>query len=334
MNVFLHPRFDAVYQQHPLVLVDVGARGGLKSNWLPAQPHLRVIGFEPDKAEFDRLVGRTHREAEQFRFFNTALHKERGVLKLYVTKDRGLTSIFEPDRAFLDAFPEADRFETTGIAEVHADTLDHVLESGGVTDVDFVKADTQGSELFVLQGGDQTLSESVVGVEVEVEFAPIYKNQPLFADVDTYLRQLGFALFDLRPVFWKRAAGRGLGGPQGQMIWADALYLRTLPSLRELIDSRDRTVRKPKLLKALSTSVLYGYYDYALEIVGHVSDVLVADERVTVEEQLRTAAAGADPMPRFPGRRQVAAAARRLWKLSADRNDAWSISDAELGNQG
>ena len=333
MDVFIHPHFEAEYEQHPLVLVDVGARGGLKSNWLPAQRHLRVIGFEPDKQEFERLVERTRADGGAIRFFNTALHKDRAVLKLYVAKDRGLTSIFEPDRAFLDKFPEADRFDTTMVAEVEADMLDRVLAEGGVGEVDFLKVDTQGSELFVLQGGDQTLAEQVVGVEVEVEFAPIYKNQPLFADVDAYLRQLGFALFDLRPVFWKRAAGRGVGGPQGQMIWADALYLRTLPSLREIVDGYDRETRKPKLLKALSTTILYGYYDYALEMVRQAMEILSAEERAIIEDQLRGAQESSDPMPRFPGRRQVAAAAHRLWKLSADRNDAWSISDAELGNQ-
>lgn len=333
MDVFIHPRFRPLYEQHPLVLVDVGARGGLKSNWRPAQQHLHVIGFEPDKVEFDRLVERARTEGDGIRFFNTALHKEPGVLKLYVAKDRGLTSIFEPDRAFLDTFPDADRFDTTDIAEIQADTLDNVLSGSGVTDVDFVKADTQGSELFVLQGGDQILASSVFGVEVEVEFAPIYRNQPLFADVDAYLRQLGFALFDLRPCFWKRAAGRGIGGPQGQMIWADALYLRTLPALADVLDSREGDARRAKLLKALSVSILYGYYDYALEIARQWGHVLDGDERATIEEQLRAAASDAGPLPKFPGRRQVAAAAHRLWKLSADRNDAWSISDAELGNQ-
>ena len=334
MNVFIHPRFDALYEPHPLVLVDVGARGGVKNNWKPAESHLRVIRFEPDKLEFGRLVERSQSDGGRITIFNTALHKERGVLKLYVAKDRGLTSIFEPNREFLDTFPEAERFDTTDIAQIEVDTLDHVLLEGSVEDVDFVKANTQGSELFVLQGGDQTLASSVVGVEVEVEFVPIYKGQPLFTDVDTYLRQLGFALFDLRPCFWKRAAGRGIGGPQGQMICADALYLRTLPSLEQMLGACDATRRKAKLLKALSVSILYGYYDYALEMARQSAPVLDADERAAIEGQLSTAASDAGPMPKFPGRRQVAAVAHRLWKLSADRNDAWSISDAELGNQG
>jgi hypothetical protein len=31
MNVFIDPRFDRVYGRYPLVLADIGARGGLKA---------------------------------------------------------------------------------------------------------------------------------------------------------------------------------------------------------------------------------------------------------------------------------------------------------------
>ena len=331
MPVFIHPRFEALFERHPLVLVDVGARGGVRGNWLPARPHLRVIGFEPEPREFTQLSQKAATEGGTVRFFNTALHNRRGPLKLFIAKDRGLTSMFEPDRVFLDTFPDAGRFDTVDAVEIEADTLDNVLRAGSVNDVDFVKVDTQGSELFILEGGRHTL-EHVVGVEVEVEFAPIYKGQPLFADVDRYMRDAGFALFDLRPCYWKRTAGRSVGGPRGQIIWADALYLRTLPSLAELIAALAPDRHKAKLLKAVASSVLYGYYDYALAILADAGDVLDAEEREVASATLMAEAAGHDPVPKFPGRRQVALAARKLSRLSEESNDAWSVSDPELGN--
>jgi FkbM family methyltransferase len=331
MPVFLHPRFEPLFERHPLVLVDVGARGGVRANWLPARPHLRVIGFEPEEREFKQLALKAEAEGGTIRFFNTALHNRRGPLQLFIAKDRGLTSMFEPDRGFLDTFPDARRFETVDVVEIEADTLDNVLQAASITDVDFVKVDTQGSELFVLEGGRRTL-EHVVGAEVEVEFAPIYKGQPLFADVDRYMRDAGFALFDLRPCYWKRTAGRSVGGPRGQIIWADALYLRTLPSLRALIASLLPDQRTVKLLKAVASSVLYGYYDYALAILAEAGDVLGADDRKVASAALVAEAASHDPVPKFPGRRHVALAARKLSRLSVEPNDAWSVSDPELGN--
>jgi FkbM family methyltransferase len=331
VSVFIHQRFEQIFQREPLVLVDVGARGGLRPNWRAAQPHLKTIGFEPEADEFERLNRQTGADGMTV-FFHAALHKRAESLVLHIARDRGLTSIFAPNRPFLDSFPEAERFDTVATAEMTTDTMDHVLHTGGIGDVDFVKVDTQGSELFILQGGEKTLRRSVVGVEVEVEFAPVYKNQPLFADVDAYLRSLGFSLFDLRPCYWKRADGRTVGGPQGQLIWADALYLREVTALPELLSKLEPARRPAKLLKSLSVSILYGYFDYALAILAAAGSVLSADDQRVAREAVLSAGKEHDPMPTFPGRTHVARAARRLWKLSAERNHAWSISDAELGN--
>jgi FkbM family methyltransferase len=331
MDIFIDSHFEPRYRQHPLVLVDVGARGGLKSNWAAARRHLRVLGFEPEKREFGALAGPDSAAPASTRYFDVALHRSRGPLRLHVARDRGLTSIYEPNRPFLDAFPEADRFDTVDVHEAQADTLDDHLQSHGLTDVDFVKVDTQGSELLVLEGGSRVLQSSVFGVEVEVEFAPVYKEQPLFADVDRFLRGLGFMLFDLRPCYWKRRAGRGIGGPRGQIIWADALYLKSVTSLRSAAGSIEVTRQAARWLKAVSIALLYGYFDYALEI-AQAADGLDPDERALVERRLREGGERLAPLPRFPGKRPAAAALRRLWKLCLDSDDAWSISDAELGN--
>lgn len=334
MDVFIDPRFADLYRRHPLVLVDVGARGGLKSNWSRAQRHLRLLGFEPDEREFNRLVELAGAQGGSNAFFNTALHNRRGPIRLHVARDRGLSSIFEPNREFLDAFPEASRFDTVDVQQVEADSLDDQLRMREITDVDFVKVDTQGSELLVLQGAEDALASSVAGVEVEVEFSAIYKDQPLFADVDTFLRGLGFLLFDLRPCYWKREAGRSLGGPRGQVIWADALYLKSLPALRAGLAPLAPELRQSKVLRAISISLLYGYSDYALEILRVAGDVLTADERGAIERQLREGGGPEGFLSGFPGRRQLAAALHWMWKVCLPRDDAWSVSDAEIGNVG
>jgi FkbM family methyltransferase len=331
MDLFIHPRFDSVYRQHPLVLVDVGARGGLKSNWAAARRHLRLVGFEPDKREFGRLSSEAE-PAVPTTFLDIALHNRTETVRFHIARDRGLSSMFEPDRPFLDAFPEARRFDTVDVQEVEADTLDNQMRARGIGDIDFIKADTQGSELFVLQGAREALASTATGVEVEVEFTAIYKGQPLFADVDVFLRSLGFLLFDLRPCYWKRAAGRGMGGPRGQIIWADALYLKSLPALRAAIAALDPDSQKSKVLRALSVALLYGYCDYAFEIAQHAGAALTTDDRAVIEAELRRLEREQPGTTRFPGRRHVAAVLHRLWKILRPRDQGWSVSGARLGN--
>jgi FkbM family methyltransferase len=332
MDVFIDPRFEPVYARHPLVLVDVGARGGLRREWRPARRHLRFLGFEPEYQEFRRLTDAVAASGAPDKYFNTALHNRRGPIKLYVARDGGLSSIFEPNRAFLDAFPDAARFDTVDVRELEADTLDSVLEQDGLGDVDFVKADTQGSELHVLEGGARLLASTVSGVEVEVEFSPIYKNQPLFADVDRFLRSLGFLLFDLRPCRWKREGGRSIGGPYGQIIWADALYLKGIPELIRSVSALDAPLQPGKVLRAISVALLYGYFDYALEIARQSEAILGADTRLLIEKRLREGGRQQTRFARFPGRRQLAQVSRWLSKRLVHRDDAWSVSDAKLGN--
>jgi hypothetical protein len=60
----------------------------------------------------------------------------------------------------------------------------------------------------ILQGAQGFLSSTMVGVKYEVEFAPLYQGQALFGDVDKYLRQFGYMLFDL-----SRSRYRGAGFP-------------------------------------------------------------------------------------------------------------------------
>ena len=331
MNPFIHPRFETLYERHPLVLVDVGARGGLRSHWSPAQRHLRSIGFEPDKREYQRLVADT-RTNERVTFFDKALHNRREQIQLRITRNPALTSIFEPNRAWLDAFPEADRFDVVELQQVDACPLDELLAAEHIDDIDFLKVDTQGSERYVIEGAAHALATSGIGVEVEVEFAPLYTGQPLFADVDTTLRSLGYSLFDLRPCYWKRSAGRTLGGPNGQIVWADALYLKNVVELKRSLEPLDPEARKSKVLRAMSVSLIYGYWDYAMEIALETEQYFDPDERALIIEGLRRGGSAGRTTWRFPGRTRLAAVFHRLWRLTVPTNDAWSVGGARLGN--
>ena len=74
------------------------------------------------------------------------------------------------------------------------------MRKNGIQEVDFIKIDTQGSELSILKGSTDSL-KNAIGLEIEVEFVDIYENQPLFNEVDSFVRKMDFELLQLTTYF-------------------------------------------------------------------------------------------------------------------------------------
>jgi len=112
--------------------------------------------------------------------------------------------------------------------------LDDIPEVAGT---DYLKLDTQGAELLILQGA-QRLLQDVMVVHTEVEFVSIYKGQPLFAEVDQFLRQQGFVFHRFAGMqgrtFKPLIADGNLSAALSQTLWSDAIYVKDFMRLAEL----------------------------------------------------------------------------------------------------
>lgn len=331
MRTIDSPLLEHHFERYPLTLVDVGARGGLQPNWAPLRKRLRLIGFEPDEAEYARLSGAP--QPFPALYINAAAYSGPGELALNVARSPGVSSIFEPNLAFLRNFPESERFETVARTTVPADALDRVLPKHGVADVDFIKIDTQGAETPILDGAREVLRRSVIGVEIEVNYAPLYIGQSVFGDVDDRLRNAGFHLFDLRPCYWKRSAGVRLGGPKGQLVFADALYLKTPGAVGELLREIDaHEERQAKLVRALTVCLLYGYADLALDLFHAHRGLLDAQEDRTVHELLTSGTHVSYRIPQFRGRGWLSNLLLRLSLALRPSVGGWGTGARHLGN--
>jgi FkbM family methyltransferase len=234
----------------PLVLVDVGAAGGLKEPWRSASSSLHVVGFEPDaRATLPNIGLRTT-------WIKTGLADRQGPVEFYETKKPDASSILRPNDDALGVFGGSERFEVVRQTTIEVDTLDHALAEQGIGRVDFLKLDTQGSELMILRGGEQAV-RSALGVEVEVSVLERYYDQAFFHQVDAFLRERGFLLFDFQRRYMKRRIGLAFGGPKGQLTHGTALYLRDVDS-----------IPAERAEQAMAVAQIYGYEDYAAEIAA------------------------------------------------------------------
>jgi len=143
-------------------------------------------------------------------------------VELNVCRKQEVSSLYEPNLTFLQRFPDKERFTIEKKEKVLADTLDSIVQKLELPAINFIKIDAQGHELPILQGAKNVLKNSV-GLEVEVEFQPMYKDQPLLADVDAFVREGGFELFDLKRYYMKRKGCDQAKNRQGQIVFGDAL---------------------------------------------------------------------------------------------------------------
>lgn len=262
-----------------------GADDYSSQSWGIFAPNLTIYGFEADADECKRmnqnLKERNIRHQEKH--IPIALSNTQGKSQLYVTKEKACSSLYEPNGNYASRFRSSlPEFLTLDyISEIETTTLDSFCASELIDTIDFLQVDVQGAELNIFQGAQQIIKNSTLAIQTEVEFAPIYKNQPLFADVDNHLRQQGFFLQELKELVWmskKSFPGLGYnktslppelkaGVPQhfsGQLLWSDAFYFQDLLS-------QPSPVSPEKLLKQACIADILYFPDYALELLEYLT---------------------------------------------------------------
>lgn len=249
----------------PLInVLDVGAMM-LGNEEAPYQPLIeeklgRVVGFEPDPTECDKL----NREVGAPHLFLPHFIGDGGPATYYETNVTLTGSLYKPNLPLLNRFSALAEF-TQPVAEhaVQTRRLDDIAEVGSI---DYVKIDVQGSELKVFENGVKTLASTLV-IHTEVEFVAMYENQPLFADVDRCLRAQGFQLH----TFWGfgqrafRPVSLGGDGSRGihQMLWSDVIYVRDWMNMEALSEEQLKKY-------ALLMDMIYGSKDLCCALLEHL----------------------------------------------------------------
>lgn len=225
----------------PVVVVDVGCRWGFADIWDGLGDRALSVGFDPDTEECARLAS-MYAGNPHVRVVPSALGAAPGPATLYRTADPAGWSVLPTVDDVVARHPGLAGGKVEGTSTIELTTLDEWCAAEGITGVDVIKIDTQGSELAVLTGAATAL-EGVRAVEAEVEFNELYVDVPLFGDIDRFLRQRGFVLWRLRNLAHYAQAGARrdwkaeeswwvdedlarFRSPGGQLFWANAFYLR------------------------------------------------------------------------------------------------------------
>jgi FkbM family methyltransferase len=217
-----------------LKIVDVGAmslgEGTDAYSPLTNATPCDVYGFEPVTEEFEKLKA----SAKPGHHYLPYFVGDGSARTFYECNFAMTSSLFEPNTALLAKFQNLEELaRVTKTYPVQTTRLDDIPELKGT---DFLKADVQGAELMVFEGAARLLDDALV-VHTEVEFVELYKGQPLFAEIDSYLRSKGFVLHLLgkagrtfKPLVFMNDPNASLS----QILWGDAVYVRDFMLLDRL----------------------------------------------------------------------------------------------------
>lgn len=194
-------------------------------------PGSKIAAFELDQEQCDRW----NKDApEGLTYFATALGEKNEERDLFETRSSMCTSLYKPNQPLLSVFNRLDVVTLKAESRVQTISLDEFVKENNIGPIDFIKIDVQGAEYDIFKGGKFALKD-VVFLVSEVEFVPLYENQPLFGDVSKIL-----AKHDLMFHKFLALAGRPIknismqGNPRhaSQHLWSDAVYLADLSRLR------------------------------------------------------------------------------------------------------
>jgi len=342
---------DRLWGDSDFFLLDVGASGGVERHWSAFGDRLRAVGFEPLVAEAERLQARA---AGSKISYEAAFVTCAGFDQLFPPELRGDRIRSKNNDPFqrvsavraqeLMRMNYAEHVFNAGAPAVYTDrriVLDDFIAPADYPSIDFVKIDTDGHDFEVLLGTDALLrAGGVLGMSIEAQFhGAVDPHANTFANIDRWMREHGFSLFDLEVYRYSRSA---LPAPfvydipaqttAGQVLWGEAVYFRDLAD-PEYARMWPYEPTRERVLKLAVLFDLFGLADCAAEllvnrrnelgpVVDQLLDILADPEGApgTYRESMR--AFEADPQALYRGRREAARAALEEAALSQQASTA------------
>lgn len=158
------------------VVIDIGANIGVFTRWAYLEGASKVIAFEPDTRYFQLLKLNANPDTV---LFNAAMSDSIGTVTLYESDHFGGSNIFWVP-------------ENKNEYNVRSYTLDYLFETKLVDKIDFLKIDTEGAEINILNGiSDENLMR-IRNIAMEYHHSHLNYNEELRTNLISRLNKLGF----------------------------------------------------------------------------------------------------------------------------------------------
>ena len=147
-----------------------------------------AITVEPIPSEAEKL------SKQNYKVISKGLWSADCKKKLYILgKQSGSSSVYKPSKDNYDLYnfkkKDFSLFDITNEVEIECTTANNSLNELNIKNLDFLKIDTQGSELEILKG----LGEyRPLMIKVEAQVVPMYEDVPNWSELVNYLYKINY----------------------------------------------------------------------------------------------------------------------------------------------
>jgi FkbM family methyltransferase len=188
-NDFAFSRKTWINRLKPDLVIDCGANSGQWGSALKSEfPDIRLISFEPISAAFETLKLKTHAD-DSWEAYQFALSSHSGSSKIKIASNEGMSSSLSNPSLHTNVHPEISFMDGEEVLIKTLDDFDFPAKRI------FLKIDVQGHESQVLAGAVEFM-KSVVLIEIESSFTPLYESEVPHHELISHLFGLGFTPFN------------------------------------------------------------------------------------------------------------------------------------------
>ena len=268
------------------VLVDVGSAGISHQIWQPIASQSVVVGFDPDSRNQDKAFGKGYARAVMV---DKAVSPDDTAesVDFILTEYPSCSSMLEPDLEQLSSFSFRDFFRPVRRCTVPATSLNRIIEAEQLGTIHWIKLDSQGADLRLLQSLGLPHWKKLLAVDIEPGLIKAYKGEDLFTDCHSWLIDQGFWMSRLEYQSYPKLRPETLDELSEHTGIDREQLMRRLPRaptavegryLREVAWLRDSAEGPAALVLASVFGLLDGQFGYAYDVASAYTERFGNDE--------------------------------------------------------
>ena len=189
---------ENILNSEKITALDIGAQGGFNSDkFFPNKYNIffEDILIEPIKTEAEKLKNKRY-------VINKGVWSKKDKKKLFILDNRlGSSSMYKPNKNNFDLhnIKEANYndYDITRTTEIECDSINNLLSEIKIKNLDYLKVDTQGAELEILNGIG---NYRPLLIKIEMHIFSMYKDVPSWHKLLNHLYELNYVVVDWKGI--------------------------------------------------------------------------------------------------------------------------------------